>query len=101
MQQKWDDLDKSIINSFFDIDTKENYNDKLLKKLREKNKKIAYNGRVRTVAASLICAGILLMFVYTTSLQYNLIDFQWRVKMQITSIEKSYDTNLIKNILGE
>ena len=100
MQQKWDDIDNAILDSFLEVESKENYNSKLLKKIDAR--KVSKNNisRNRQVAASFICAGFLIMFLYTTSIQYNIVNFQWRIKAQISSIEEDYKLGIFKDILG-
>ena len=100
MQEKWDDIDKMILCSYKDIDVKDDYDDRILSKFREKKRVKSYDKK-RTAAASLICTGILLIVIYSGSFQYNLINFEWKVKMQINSLEQNYNSYVIKNILGE
>ncbi|HEY5561265.1 MAG TPA: hypothetical protein VIK72_05825 [Clostridiaceae bacterium] len=100
MQRKWDNIDKMILSSNQDIDLKDDYNDRLLTKLRDNNRVNNY-GKKMSAAASLICTGILLIVIYAGSFQYSLISLEWRVKMQLNNLEQNYNSYVMKNILGE
>lgn len=96
MQQKWDGLDNTIAKSFEMIEISEGYNKRLLKKIEDKK----YESSQRyTFAFSLILAGFLLMFVYTSNLQYKICDIQSKIMTNIMSIHISND--YLRNILGE
>lgn len=96
MQQKWDDLDKIIANSFEMVDVDENYNKRLLKKIDSKKHE---SSQRYTFAFSLIFAGFLLMFIYTSNFQYKIYDIQCKIKTNIMSIRLNND--YFKNIFGE
>lgn len=96
MQQEWDDLDKVIEESFEDVKISNNYNYKLM--ARMKNKKQVRNQSC-TFAFSLILAGFLIMFMYTSDVQYKLINMQLRIKSDMTMLQSNF--NIFNNFKGE
>ena len=92
MQQKWDDLDELISGSSVEIETKNSYNYKLNLKMNAHNK---YNTqtRQRNIAAiSLIMAGFMLMFIYTSNIKYKVTDLEFQMKTSISTIK--YNLNI-------
>jgi hypothetical protein len=99
VDQKRDDLDILIENSFAEIYADdilgEQYNKKLLLRLHEQKKT---RPRIRTAAVSLIAAGFLLGLLYTSNLQYNVINLQCKIKTDFVimknsiNIEKYFDS---------
>lgn len=96
MQQEWDDLDRVIGESFEDVKVSENYNYKLMSKMKRKKQ---VRNQSYTFAFSLILAGFLIMFMYTSDMQYKLIDIQCRIKSDITMLQSNF--NIFNNIKGE
>lgn len=96
MQQEWDDLDMIIKESFDDIKVSDSYNYILMKKM--KNKKQVRNQNY-TFAFSLILAGFLILFMFTSDMQYRLIDIECRIKSDITMIQNNF--NIFDSVKGE
>lgn len=96
MQQKWDDLDRTIAESFEFVEVDDNYNRRLLKKV---NKKKHDTAQRYAFAFSLILAGFFLMFIYTSNLQYKFYDIQSKIRTNILAI--SVNNDYFKNIFGE
>lgn len=91
MQQKWDDLDELIKDSSVEIETKGNYNYKLLSKMNTQ-KKYDVRARQRSVAAiSLIMAGFMLMFIYTTDIKYRVTNLECQMKASISTLKYNFD----------
>ncbi|KYH35475.1 hypothetical protein CLTEP_06510 [Clostridium tepidiprofundi DSM 19306] len=108
MQQKWDDLDKLILDSKQHIETSKDYNEILMNKIRNKKRKksgiFCFNSDFRRIAAaSCIMAGIFMMVMFTTDIQYNIIKTQYKIKMQIMAMQYKYGYTIdeILNWLGE
>jgi hypothetical protein len=100
VDQKRDDLDRLIENSFVEILADdifgEQYNKNLLSKLHEQKKP---RPMIRTAAVSLIAAGFLLGLLYTSNLQYSVINLQCKIKTDFVIMKNSI--NLEKYFLGE
>jgi hypothetical protein len=64
----------------------EGYNKRLLEKLHEEEQQVEKRnpGKVRTAAISLITAGILMAFMYTSQVQYGIADLQYKIKYDYT-----------------
>lgn len=90
MQQRWDDLDKLIIDSAPEFEASSNYNSKLLSKIN--NKKPA---KVSSFAAgySLIMAGLMLAFIYTSNMDSAILEMKYKVETQILMLKTSYNLN--------
>lgn len=77
MQNKRDDLDKLINSCFGNINISEDYNEKLIKKLYEKqNSNLKTNNWVPSF--SLIAAGLFILIFNTASIQSQITMFQTR-----------------------
>lgn len=102
MEQERDYVDKIIEESFEDIavDLKfgDQYNVRLLSKLHGENT-TPRSSKTRTAAISLITAGILMGFLYTTQVQYGIENFQCKIKTDFAIMKHSM--NLDKYFLGE
>lgn len=96
MRQEWDDLDRLIEESFEDVKISESYNYRLMAKM--KGKKQTRNQSF-TFAFSLILAGFLIMFTYTSDVQYKLIDMQFKIKTNITMLQSNF--NIFNILKGE
>lgn len=101
MEQQRDYLDELLEDSVEDykitaINIDENYNRILLEKLHSEKTK---NTRTRTAALSLIAAGILLCFMYTSQFQYNLTNFELKLKTDISIVK--HTVSLDNYLLGE
>jgi hypothetical protein len=99
MQQKWDDIDSLIINQMEELVPSENYNEILMNKLRCDNVK---KSKDHIVAMSFIMTGILAMVLYTSDIQYKLIDWKIKAKSEVMSIQgRSTILDIYKIIRGE
>jgi hypothetical protein len=98
MQEKWDDLDRLILNSFEECEISSNYNERLTNKLL-KTKKNSMN----IPAMSLILAGITMMIIISTNLQYKVIKTQYRLKTEIMLVQYKYNENIdiLKHLIGD
>lgn len=96
MQQEWDDLDRAIEESFEDVKISDSYNYKLMAKMKRKKQ---VRNQSYTAAFSLILAGFLIMFMYTSDMQYRLIDIECRIKSNITMLQSNF--NIFNNLKGE
>ncbi len=98
MQQEWDDLDRVIEESFENVKISDSYNYKLMAKMKKKKQKQVKN-QSYTFAFSLILAGFLIMFIYTSDIQYKFIDIQSRIKTDITMLQSNI--NIFYILKGE
>jgi hypothetical protein len=106
MDSKRDDLDKLIADSFEAIkidsfiDKNNNngysYNSKLLSRLHEEKTPGKW---FRTAAVSLITAGILIGFMYTSDIQYQVTSIECKIKTDFAIMKDNIDIGKI--ILGE
>lgn len=96
MQQEWDDLDRVIEESFEDVKISDSYNYRLMAKMKRKKQ---VRNQSYTTAFSLILAGFLIMFMYTSDMQYRLIDIECRIKSNITTLQSNF--NIFNNLKGE
>lgn len=89
MQQRWDDLDKLIIDSAPEFEVSSNYNSKLLLKINKKPTKVS------SFAAgySLIMAGLMLGFIYTSNMDSAILEMKYKVETQILMLKTSYNLN--------
>jgi hypothetical protein len=96
MQQRWDDLDKLIWDSAPEFEGSTSYNSSLMSKLRNKRPT-----KVSSFAAgySLIMAGLMLMFMYTSNMEFTLLEMKYKVETEILMIKNNYSVN--KYFLGE
>lgn len=99
MQKERDDIDEFILESFSEIEPNENYNYKLIDKLH--GQKVKKDGKSIPLAVSFILSGILVMLLYTTDLQFKIIDLKFKVVSQIMSVQYNYKLDLGKYIIGE
>jgi hypothetical protein len=98
MQEKWDDLDRLILNSFEECELSSNYNEKLMDKLQI-NKKNSIN----IPAMSLIVAGLTMIMIVSTNLQYKIIKTQYTFKTEIMVMQYKYNENMdiLKHLIGD
>lgn len=98
MQEKWDDLDKLILNSFEECEISSSYNEKLMSKLQETKK-----NSMNVPAMSLIVAGIAMIIIISTNLQYKIIKTQYTLKTEIMLIQYKYNENMdvLKHLIGD
>ncbi|MBU3092883.1 hypothetical protein K2F40_08865 [Clostridium sp. CM028] len=98
MHEKWDDLDRLILNSFEEHELSSNYNEKLINRI-EKNKKSS----IDIPAMSLIVAGLTMMLIISTNLQYKIIKTQCRLKTEIMVVQYKYNENMndLKYLIGD
>ncbi|MFD3158512.1 hypothetical protein ACFIJ5_16925 [Haloimpatiens sp. FM7330] len=103
MQEKFDYLDKIIKDSFEDIETDKGYDIRLMNKINNLPQKNSNRERYRIAALSLMLSGFLMLIIYTSSLQYNIINAKMKIKTSISMIEQNHnDTfNFFKFFLGE
>jgi len=97
MQEKWDSLDKIILNSFEECEPSSNYNEKLMSRL-QKTKKESMN----IPAMSLILTGLTMIMLISTNLQHKIIETQYRLKAEIMVVEYKYNENIgiLKELIG-
>lgn len=100
MHQERDDLDKIIAHSFEEISIDyrngEQYNKRLMAKLHNEKNSV---GKFRTVAISLIAAGFLLGFMYTSNVQYGITNIECKIKTDLSVVKNNI--NIDKYFLGE
>lgn len=96
MQQKWDDIDKLIISQKEELEPSDNYNELLINKLKRSNVRM---NKDYIVAMSFIMTGIFAMILYTSDLQYKLIDWQIKAKSEVMSIQGSSTIQVIYKIV--
>ncbi|EYE87811.1 hypothetical protein Q428_11430 [Fervidicella metallireducens AeB] len=95
MQQEWDDIDELIKNSFEDFKITSDYNERLRDKAKIKVNKVGKP----IIGYSLITAGILLMFLYTSDIQLKIIDAQIKFRSEFATVENILKIDKI--FLGE
>jgi hypothetical protein len=96
MEQERDYIDKVLISEAEVVSEKiltegrfgEGYNSRLLEKLKDEKLLLEKrnSGKVRTAAISLITAGILMAFMYTSNVQYGITNLQCKIKYDYTII---------------
>lgn len=100
MEQERDCIDELLFDAFEEIELDgrfgDQYNKRLIEKLHGEVKPIR---RTRTAAISLITAGILLGFMYTSGVQYGMANFQCKIKANFVIMKQSM--NLDKYFFGE
>ena len=98
MQEKWDDLDKLIVDSFEECKISNSYNEKLMSKLQETKK-----NSMNVPAMSLIVAGIAMIIIMSTNLQYKIIKTQYTLKTEIMLMQYKYNENMdaLKHLIGD
>ena len=89
MQEKWDDLDNLILNSFEQCELSDNYNERLMSKI-QKNRE----NSIDIPAMSLIVAGLAMLIVINTNLQYKFIKAQYKFKTEILVVQYKYNENM-------
>ena len=97
MQEKWDDLDRIILNSFEECELSSNYNERLMSKLQKSKK-----GSMNAPAMSLILAGLTMIMIISMNLQYKIIKTQYRLKTEIMAVQYKYNENIdiLKEFMG-
>lgn len=85
MQQKWDYIDKIIMDSCHDISAGSNYDSELLIKLHHTENSNASN---KVMALSFIMSGFLLMIFNTPSVQYFLLNLAFMLKNSIIMFQQ-------------
>lgn len=96
MQQKWDDLDSIIMNSFEDIDAGSNYNSILMSKIYKKKRA---REKSYSAAFSLIIAGFMFAFIYTSNIGYRYFNIQYEIKTEFALVQNDFKS--ILNLYGE
>lgn len=98
MQEKWDNLDRLILSSFEECELSSNYNEKLMSKLQETKK-----NSINIPAMSLIVAGLAMIIIISTNLQYKIIKTQYKLKTEIMVMQYKYNENMdvLKHLIGE
>ena len=111
MEQRRDHIDDLIYDSIVNIETYEHKqkDEEYMLKIREKlhnnnvkndaTNKNQSRGRFNTAAISLITAGILLGFMYTTEMHSNLVNLEYTIKTDYALIKTNF--NIEKLFLGE
>lgn len=94
MQEKWDDIDRAIFDSNESIEPSHDFNERLMKKIHsnkcENKPKVIFNSN-RIAAASLIMAGMLMLMVFTTGIQYRIVEVQCEIKSRVMLIQNQYN----------
>lgn len=99
MQQERDDLDALIEFSMEDYREDPEYNSKLLARLQADREQ---REQSYIAAFSLIMAGFLAIFIYTSGLQYRLLEFQTKARTYIVAFQSSNNgSRVLKYIIGE
>ena len=108
MQKQRDDLDIVIQNSNSKFLISDNYNTKLLDKIQhQKHKKYALQlfnfkeSSLRVTAISFIFAGIIIGLLSVPVVQYNLVDFQYKIRNAQAFIKYNYNQNILDYFKGE
>ena len=108
MQKQRDDLDIIIKNSYSNFIVSNNYNAKLLNKIKpKKNKKCTpqifnYNmSSLKVTAASFIFGCVLIGILSVPVIQYRLVDFQYKIKNVEAFIQYNYNQNVLEYFKGE
>ena len=108
MQKQRDDLDIVIENSNSNFLISDNYNTKLLNKIQQvKHKKYALQmfnfneSSLRVTAVSFIFAGIIIGLLSVPVIQYNLVDFQYKIRNVQAFIQYNYNQNILDYFKGE
>jgi hypothetical protein len=99
MQNKSDDFDSIIINSFKNINVPDDYNKKLMKKLHKKQ--LPDSKRNNLIPSyALIAAGLFSIFLSVTGLQVHITNFEscFFDKAIITEINQHSIINFIKQL---
>lgn len=97
MQQKWESIDDIISNSKEEIEVDISYNSKLIARLGSERAKREHS---YISAFSLIMAGFLVIFLYTSDFQNRLVEMHAKTKYQLVSFQNYYDSySIIKHIL--
>jgi hypothetical protein len=90
LQQRWDDLDKLIIDSAPEYEGSSSYNSSLISKLKKKKHAKASNF---AAGYSLIMAGFMLMFIYTSNMEFTLLEMKYKVQTEIIIMKNNYNLN--------
>lgn len=108
MQKRRDDLDIIIENSNSDFLISDNYNAILANKIQhQKHKKYILEifnfnkSSLRVTAVSFIFAGIIIGLLSVPVIQYNLVDFQYRIRNAEAFIKYNYNGNILDYFKGE
>lgn len=98
MQEKWDDLDNLILNSFEECDARNNYNEKILSKIKKTK-----NNSIDIPALALIVAGLTMIVLINTNLQYKIIKAQYKLKTEIMFVQYKYNENMdiLRDLIGD
>lgn len=99
MQKERDNLDQTIYESTLDIELSNDYNERLVAKLH-KTGKIKF-GKDKNAALSFILAGLLSVIIYSTDIQFKIVDFQYKIRSQILTLEYNYHIDVQRYFLGE
>lgn len=102
MQKEWDNLEQSVKDAFEEIQVSKDYNEQLMMKLHEDDDKLPKKGihflfnNSSIAGISFILSGLLMVLVYTSNIQYKLIN----LTSQTSVLSSQYKIELINNILG-
>jgi hypothetical protein len=99
MQQRWDNIDKLIIASEERIEVGDDYNQRLLIKVKNRKRK---ENKQSIAAFSLIATGIFAITLYTSDIQYKLIELEVRTKNHIIAMQQDKNVEiLVRSLRGE
>ncbi len=98
MQEKWDDIDNLILNSFDKRKLSSDYNEKLMSKIQKNRKRT-----VDIPAMSLIVSGLAMIMMINTNIQYKMIKAQYIFKTEVMVAQYKYKENMdiIKLLIGD
>jgi uncharacterized membrane protein len=99
MQKERDSLDQTIFESTPFIELSDGYDERLVAKLH-KTGEIKF-GKDKSAALSFIMAGLLSIIMYTTDIQFKIVDFQYKVRNQILTLEYNYNIDMQRYFIGE
>lgn len=107
MPEGRENIEELMKNCFQEIMPSKDYNEKLLKKLKEEEKN--FNGSTvlktmrnkgYTTGLSLILTGFLMVFMYSSSMPARFLNFQFKIRSVVCQIKYYSDENIIKFLGG-
>jgi hypothetical protein len=99
MQKERDSLDQTILESIADIELSDDYNERLKTKLYKKDR--IKLGRDKNAALSFIFAGLMSIVIYTTDVQFKIVDLQYKVRSEILTLQYNYHIDVQRYFIGE
>jgi hypothetical protein len=99
MSQEWDDLDRIIGESEEEVVLSSDYEKRLMEMAIRANteRDQSYIG-----AFSLILAGLMALFIYTSDIQYKMANIQARARVELIQLQNDYyNKGILKYFIGE